>query len=235
MTPSTGLLNPCLSLRYVGVILFPFLIGPHIWFGAWFGVIKEQLELNKHMLKKDWIRTASDLIKFNTLNTGHNWEDLILHSRNQETRTSNNHNEIRGGPIFVSSLADAPSVALLMQHKLRCVDLNGRSWRTRKTGNRPSSTHIPWWEARRGGGSSSRNRSSIRLGGCGGQPEAAAAAGGLKRAVAVAAAGRRRRQGEQRWVSSAPSWLTKSTSPTPKTWSVESPNSLFGFLPPMVW
>jgi hypothetical protein len=35
-----------------------------------------------------------------------------------------------GGPSF----ADAPSVALLMQHKLRCANLNGRSWRTRKQG-----------------------------------------------------------------------------------------------------
>jgi hypothetical protein len=30
-------------------------------------------------------------------------------------------------------------------------------------------------------------------------------------------------KGEQRWVSSAPSWLAESPSPTPKTWSLESP------------
>jgi hypothetical protein len=63
---------------------------------------------------------------------------------------------------------------------------------------------------------------------------AVAMAGGRRRVVAVAEScgygrgGRRRvvalaEEEEERWVSSAPSWLTESTSPVPKTWSVESP------------
>ena len=68
------------------------------------------------------------------------------------------------------------------------------------------------------------------------------AAAGLKRAVAMAKScgygrgGRRRvvawqgeEEEEERWVSSAPSWVAESTFSVPKTWRVS--HQIFGFLP----
>jgi hypothetical protein len=43
---------------------------------------------------------------------------------------------------------------------------------------------------------------------------------------------KKKKKGEQRWVSSAPSSLAESPSPTPKTWSAS--HWFFGFLPLIV-
>ena len=34
----------------------------------------------------------SDFIKYSTLNSEHNWEDMCVHIRNQQTRTFDKHN-----------------------------------------------------------------------------------------------------------------------------------------------
>ena len=37
---------------------------------------------------------------YSILNNEHNWKDLCLWLENQHTCTSNNHNQIKGDPIF---------------------------------------------------------------------------------------------------------------------------------------
>ena len=44
--------------------------------------------------------TSSKINKYSTVNNKHNREDLCSYLRNQQTCTSNNHNYIKGGPIF---------------------------------------------------------------------------------------------------------------------------------------
>ena len=66
-----------------------------------------------------------------TLNNEHNCGDLCIHSRNQQTCTSNNSKYMRRGlifnPIFVNVIVD-----VLMQLKFDCVNIIGRGWRTWK-------------------------------------------------------------------------------------------------------
>jgi hypothetical protein len=51
------------------------------------------------VFNKDWTM-PSNRNKYSTLNNEHKWEDLCIQVRNQQTYTSNNHNKIKGGPIF---------------------------------------------------------------------------------------------------------------------------------------
>ena len=60
--------------------------------------IKEKTS-RKHMFKRDWT-TSSNNNNYSTLNSEHNWEDVWIQLRNQQTCTSDNYNLIRGGPIF---------------------------------------------------------------------------------------------------------------------------------------
>ena len=52
---------------------------------------------------------ASTFINYSTLNSVHNWEDLCIQLKNQQTCTFDNHKETRGGPILNPSFADASS------------------------------------------------------------------------------------------------------------------------------
>ena len=53
----------------------------------------------RHMFNRDWIM-SSNFLNYFTFNTEYNWEDLCIWFINQQTYTSNYHNEIKGGPIF---------------------------------------------------------------------------------------------------------------------------------------
>ena len=83
-------------------------------------------------LKRDWT-TSSIFINYSKLSSEHNWEDLCVQLRNRQTCTSDNHNLIRGGPIFNPVFDDCFIMDLPMQHRLRCVNLIVRSRRTWKT------------------------------------------------------------------------------------------------------
>ena len=66
-----------------------------------------------------------------TLNNEHNWEDLCIHFKSQQTRTSDNHKLNHGKFDFRSGCCIRFIVDLL--HKFCCVNLCGRGWRTWKT------------------------------------------------------------------------------------------------------
>jgi hypothetical protein len=51
----------------------------------------------------------SNINNYSTLNSDHNWKDLCIHLRDQQTCTSSLHNQIRGGLIFNLVLVDVPS------------------------------------------------------------------------------------------------------------------------------
>ena len=51
------------------------------------------------MFRKDWT-TSSNIDNCSTLNDEHNRENPRIQLRNQETHTSDAHNQNRGGPIF---------------------------------------------------------------------------------------------------------------------------------------
>ena len=70
------------------------------------------------MFKRDWIMSLNINNK-STLNSGHNWEDLHIQLRNQQICTSNNHNQIKGGPLE-SGFCICFIVDLLMQHMFGC-------------------------------------------------------------------------------------------------------------------
>ena len=76
---------------------------------------------------------SSKFVNYSTLDSEHNGKDLRIQLRTDNTLP--NHNEIMGGPIFVESCF---VMNLLMQHKFCCVDIMGRSQRTKKT-----NTHVP--------------------------------------------------------------------------------------------
>ena len=52
---------------------------------------------------------ASNINIYSTLDSEHNWEDQCMKLKNQQTRTYDNHNEIRGGPIFNPVFANVSS------------------------------------------------------------------------------------------------------------------------------
>jgi hypothetical protein len=168
------------------------------------------------MLQRYRTRTTSDFINYDTLNSGH---DLILHSRNQETCTASNHNEIRRRSDFRFEFCWCFIVALLLQHKSIRQKLENT-----KIGNRRAPTYL-------------RRREEVAAAGRDPPPDLAVmvdnerqqAAAGIKWAVAMVG---EEEEEEERWVSSAPSWLAKSLSPMSKTWSMS--HRIFGFLPPKV-
>ena len=92
------------------------------------------------MLKRDWTSTTSDFTNYNTLNSGHNWEDVIFHSRNQETCTASNHDEIRGRSDFRSELllmlrrsyAHATQVALCKSKRQKLNEPNAPTYLRRR-------------------------------------------------------------------------------------------------------
>jgi hypothetical protein len=86
---------------------------------------------------------SSNIHNYFTLNSEHDWEDLYIQLRNQQTCTSDNHKWIRGRSIFNPVFGRCFSTDLQMQHEFRCVNLIGRSWRTK---NEPNNTHIPYME-----------------------------------------------------------------------------------------
>ena len=51
--------------------------------------IKEQTS-SRHMFKRDWTM-YSNISNYSTLNSEHNWEDLCIEFRNQQTCTSDNY------------------------------------------------------------------------------------------------------------------------------------------------
>ena len=75
--------------------------------GVWFGE-DQRTNTIRHVFKRD-CTTSSDFINYSTPNSEHNWEDLCIQLRNQQTSTSENHNLIKGGPIFNPIFAEAPS------------------------------------------------------------------------------------------------------------------------------
>ena len=53
--------------------------------------------------KRDW-STSSNIINYYTLNNEHNWENLCIQLRNQQTSTSSIYNQIKGNLLFLSNL-----------------------------------------------------------------------------------------------------------------------------------
>ena len=92
--PSQPLLNQ--SMRVLCANFYQ--LNPYIWLVCGYMQIKEQTP-SKHMFKRDWT-TSWLFVSYSTLENGHKWEDLCIQLRNQQTRSSNNHHEIRGGLIF---------------------------------------------------------------------------------------------------------------------------------------
>ena len=60
------------------------------------------------MLKRDWI-AFTNINNYSTLNSEHNWEDLCVQSKNQQTYPSDNHNQIGVDPIFNPIFIDVSS------------------------------------------------------------------------------------------------------------------------------
>ena len=115
----------------MGLKWFSFLIGPPYLIGIWFGE-DQRVNIIKYTCVKEIGLRLQLWNNYSTLNIEHNWEDLCIMLRNQQTCTSDNHNYIMGGPNFQSSLWTCFIVDLLMQHKFCSVNLVGRSWRTCK-------------------------------------------------------------------------------------------------------
>ena len=69
-----------------------FLIGPLDLIGIWFRE-DQRANITKTRVSRDWV-TSSNINNYHILNSEHNWEDLDIQLRNQETCTSNNHNQI---------------------------------------------------------------------------------------------------------------------------------------------
>ena len=63
----------------------------------------------KHLYLISVWATSSTFMNFSTLNSEHNWEDLCICSKYQQTCTSHSHNYIRGGPNFNPIFVDASS------------------------------------------------------------------------------------------------------------------------------
>ena len=57
------------------------------------------------MFDRDWTM-SSNIHNYCTFNGEHNWEDLCNQLRIQKTYTPDNHNYIKGGPIFNPTFAD---------------------------------------------------------------------------------------------------------------------------------
>jgi hypothetical protein len=71
-------------------------------------------------------------------NSHHNWEEFCIQSRNRQTWTSANQNQITGG---LNLYWCCFIIELLMQHEFHCVNLIGRSWRAWQT-NRSTPTYL---------------------------------------------------------------------------------------------
>ena len=51
------------------------------------------------MVRRDWTPSAN-IHDYSTLNNEHNWKDLYIQLRNQQTYTSDNHNQLKGRSNF---------------------------------------------------------------------------------------------------------------------------------------
>ena len=81
----------------------------------------------KLIFKRDWT-TSSNFINYFTLNSEHNWEDLCMHSMDQQTCIPiYNHNYTMGGSIFNPVVVDAFILDMLIKFKFHCVDVINRS------------------------------------------------------------------------------------------------------------
>ena len=67
------------------------------------------------MFEKDWTTSSINMDTYSILNTELNWEDPCIQWRNQQTRTYDNRNWIRGGPIFIYDSCQYVTVDLQMQ------------------------------------------------------------------------------------------------------------------------
>jgi hypothetical protein len=76
-----------------------------------------------------------------TLNSKHNCEVLCIQLKNQQTCTSDNHNKIRGGPIFNPFSFQMFRCTSANATRLTFVNLVGRSWGTFTT-NQITATHL---------------------------------------------------------------------------------------------
>jgi hypothetical protein len=81
------------------------------------------------------------MIDNSTLNSEHNWEDLSMYSTEKSTNihfsiTISKSREVRFSQMFHRRFANK-------NHEFRCVNLFGRSWRTREV-DWITPTYIPW-------------------------------------------------------------------------------------------
>ena len=94
-----GVVEMCISRwnwpsidMYAGVIRLLYFIGSLYLIGVWFSENQWTNIITTHVYK----------IFFNyfTLNSQHDWEDLCIQLRNQQTCTFDNNNEFKGSPIL---------------------------------------------------------------------------------------------------------------------------------------
>ena len=136
------------------------------------------------MLKRDWTRTTSDFINYNTLNSGH---DLIFHSRNQETCTANNHNEIRRRSDFCCEFCWCFVVALILQPQVALCKSERQKLENTEIGDWRAPTYLRRREEAAAAGRDSPPDLAVVV-----DNERQQTAAALKRAVAMAERGRRR-------------------------------------------
>jgi hypothetical protein len=75
----------------MGLKWLSFLIGPLDLIGIWFGEDQRaNIKKKEHVFIRDWPTHLYNTCS--TLNSEHNWEDLCIHSRSQQTCTSDTHN-----------------------------------------------------------------------------------------------------------------------------------------------
>ena len=70
-------------LMYMGLKWLLFLIGPLDLIGIWFRE-DQRTNITKTRVSRDWV-TSSNINNYPILNSEHNWEDLGIHLRNQQT------------------------------------------------------------------------------------------------------------------------------------------------------
>jgi len=84
----------CSRIRRMGLKWLVFLIRSLYidWYVVWWD---QRENIVKTQFKRDWITsstTSSTINNYSTLNNGHDWEDLCIQIRNQQTCTFDNHN-----------------------------------------------------------------------------------------------------------------------------------------------
>ena len=93
----------------MGLKWFVVLIGPLHLIGMWFGDDRRAHAMRTYMFERDWT-TSSNISNYAAVSNEHNWEDLRIRLRNQQTCTSNNRDdEIRIGSISDPVLGDVSS------------------------------------------------------------------------------------------------------------------------------